>query len=195
MDWQWLALVVGGYLLGAVPFGLVVSRLAGAPDPRTAGSHNIGATNVARLAGKPAGIACLLLDVAKGALPTWLALVTHPAEPWQAALVGLAAFLGHLYPLYLGFKGGKGVATALGVWLALSPSALVGILLVFGLVAWRTRYVSLASMSACTSAPLWLLLAKAPPAQVALAAVMAALVIYRHRENIARLRAGRESRL
>ena len=194
MDWQWLALMVGGYLLGAVPFGLVVSRLAGGPDPRTAGSRNIGATNVARLAGKPAGIACLLLDVAKGALPTWLALA-RLAEPWQAALVGLAAFLGHLYPLYLRFKGGKGVATALGVWLALSPSALGGILLVFGLVAWRTRYVSLASMSACTSAPLWLLLAKAPPAQVALAALMAALVIYRHRENIARLRAGQENRL
>ena len=182
--------MAGAYLLGSIPFGLVLCKILGKTDPRHAGSGNIGATNVARLAGKPVGIATLLLDVAKGAVPVFLAAIWLPE--WQCALAGLAAFAGHCYPLYLGFKGGKGVATAMGVYLALSWPSLIGILVVFIVTVWRSGYVSLGSIMACCSAPLWLLAwGKSWPA-VVMALVMAVLVIWKHRENIARLRAGKE---
>lgn len=189
----WLGLILGAYLLGSVPFGLVLCRLFGRPDPRLGGSGNIGATNVARLAGKTLGVATLLLDVAKGAVPVYLAAVWLP--DWQYASVGLAAFLGHCYPIYLGFKGGKGVATAMGIYLALSWPSLLGALALFVAAAWRTGHVSLGSLLACGSAPLWFLAWGEPWPEVSLAALMAALVVWKHRENIARLRAGTESRL
>jgi glycerol-3-phosphate acyltransferase PlsY len=185
-----LALVAAGYLLGSVPFALLVSRAFGGPDPRSAGSGNLGATNVARLAGKPAGVATLLLDAAKGSAPVYAGLAW--ASPPEAALAGMAAFLGHCYPLYLGFRGGKGVATAMGVYLALAPLALAGAVAVFALAVWRTGHVSVGSIGACLSAPVWMLLAGRPGALPAVAVLMAALVVWRHRENITRLRAGKE---
>jgi glycerol-3-phosphate acyltransferase PlsY len=185
-----LALVALGYLVGSVPFALAVSRAFGGPDPRTGGSGNLGATNVARLAGKPAGVITLLLDAAKGAAPVYAGLAW--ASPAEAALAGAAAFVGHCYPLYLGFRGGKGVATALGVFLALAPLALAGVLAVFGLAVWRSGHISVGSMGACASAPLWMLVAGRPASLAVVAALMALLVLWRHRENIARLRAGSE---
>ena len=189
----WIGLAMGAYLLGSIPFGLVLCKLLGKPDPRTAGSGNIGATNVARLAGKLVGVATLLLDVAKGAVPVFLAAAWLP--DWQCAMVGLAAFTGHCYPLYLGFKGGKGVATAMGVYLALSWPSLLGVLAVFIATAWRSGHVSLGSMLACCSAPIWLLAWGQPWPVVLVAVVMAAIVVWKHRENIARLRSGTEQGL
>jgi len=185
-----LGFFLGAYLLGAVPFGLLLAKAFGGPDPRTAGSGNIGANNVARLVGKSAGLITLLLDVGKGAAPTALALFWLPA--WQAAVVGICSFAGHIWPVFLGFKGGKGVATAMGVTLAFSPSALAGVLAVFFLTAWRTGYVSVGSMAACGSAPFWLLVAGEPWPMTTAGLLMALVVVWRHRENIARLRAGQE---
>ena len=190
MDHKLWILILGAYLLGAVPFGLLVARAFGGPDPRFAGSKNIGANNVARLVGKPAGLITLFLDVGKGAAPTALALDLLPV--WQAAMVGLCAFTGHIWPIFLRFKGGKGVATAIGVILAFSPSALAGVLTVFFLTAWWSGYVSVGSMAACGSAPLWLLIAGQPWPVLAVALIMALVIVWRHRENIARLRAGQE---
>lgn len=186
----WIGLTLGAYLLGSIPFGLVLCKLLGKVDPRDAGSGNIGATNVARLAGKPVGIATLLLDVAKGAVPVFLAAAWLP--DWQIALVGLAAFVGHCYPIYLGFKGGKGVATAMGVYLAFSWPVLIGVLAIFIAAAWRSGYVSLGSIIACCSAPLWLLAWGESWPVVLIALAMAGIVVWKHRENIARLRAGSE---
>jgi glycerol-3-phosphate acyltransferase PlsY len=186
-----LTLVLAAYLLGSVPFGLVVARLLGGPDPRAGGSGNIGATNVTRLAGKTAGGLTLVLDAAKGWAPTALALAWW-GPGWAAAAVGLAAFLGHLLPIYLRFKGGKGVATALGVMLAVSPWAFLGMLAVLAGVAWLSGYVSLGSLAGCASAPLWLLALREPAPLAAMAGVMALLVLWAHRENIARLRQGQE---
>lgn len=186
-----MTLVLAAYLLGSVPFGLVVTRLLGGPDPRVGGSGNIGATNVTRLAGKTAGALTLLLDAAKGWAPTALALAWW-GPGWAAAAVGLAAFLGHLLPLYLRFKGGKGVATALGVILALSPWACLGMLAVLAGLAWLSGYVSLGSLAGCLSAPVWLLVLREPAPLAAMAGVMALLVLWAHRENIARLRQGQE---
>ncbi|MBR6976634.1 MAG: glycerol-3-phosphate 1-O-acyltransferase PlsY [Ottowia sp.] len=198
--WQFVA-IVGGYLLGSVSFAVLVSRVFGLNDPRSYGSGNPGATNVLRSGSKAAAIAVLVLDVLKGLLP--VALVLHIGSDYgltgagAAALTGLAAFVGHLYPVFFGFKGGKGVATALGVVLALSPWLALAVLVVFGVVLAATRYVSLASMSAAAAAPLIMLL-PGPWGHSVLAVVaflvMAALLIWRHRANIERLRAGTEAK-
>ncbi|MBQ6657414.1 MAG: glycerol-3-phosphate 1-O-acyltransferase PlsY [Ottowia sp.] len=198
--WQFVA-IVGGYLLGSVSFAVLVSRVFGLNDPRSYGSGNPGATNVLRSGSKAAAIAVLVLDVLKGLLP--VALVLHIGPDYgltgagAAALTGLAAFVGHLYPVFFGFKGGKGVATALGVVLALSPWLALVVLVVFGVVLAATRYVSLASMSAAAAAPLIMLL-PGPWGHSVLAVVaflvMAALLIWRHRANIERLRAGTEAK-
>lgn len=176
-------------MLGSTPWGLLVCRVMGRNDPRRTGSGNIGATNVARLAGLPAGIITLILDLAKGALPVWLA---SGLPAWQTALVGLAAFGGHIWPVYLGFKGGKGVATSLGVLLAFSPPALLCSLAAFLAGYLPKKYVSLGSMCTAASAPLWLQLWGAPLAMVLCALLMAGLIIWRHQENIARIRQGKE---
>ena len=198
--WQFVA-IVGGYLLGSVSFAVLVSRVFGLNDPRSYGSGNPGATNVLRSGSKAAAIAVLVLDVLKGLLP--VALVLHIGPDYgltgagAAALTGLAAFVGHLYPVFFGFKGGKGVATGLGVVLALSPWLGLAALVVFGIVLAATRYVSLASMAAAAAAPLIMLL-PGPWGHSVLAVVaflvMAALLIWRHRANIERLRAGTEAK-
>lgn len=185
-----LGLFVGAYLVGSVPFGLAVARLCGGVDPRHGGSGNIGATNVSRLAGKSAGAATLLLDAAKGWLPAYLAWSW--LEPWQAAAVGLAAFLGHIFPIYLKFKGGKGVATALGVLLAATPLGFLIILAVLGGTAWWSGHMSVGSLAGIGSAPLVMLFLGEPRPLVFSTLAIALLVIWRHKDNISRLRSGRE---
>jgi glycerol-3-phosphate acyltransferase PlsY len=188
-----LALIVLAYLCGSIPTGVLVSRRRGV-DPRDIGSGNIGATNVARAAGRTAGVVTLAGDAAKGLIPVLVASrlgVTQPA----LTLVGLAAFLGHLYSCFLGFEGGKGVATALGVFLGLAPLGTAVLIAIFLLVLGVTRYVSLASMVATgISAPLLLVLGYPRPTVVA-ALVVGVLVTLRHRDNIRRLRFRTEPRI
>ena len=199
--WQFVA-IVGGYLLGSVNFAVLASRVFGLEDPREYGSGNPGATNVLRSGAKHVALIVLVLDVLKGWLPVALVGDLGPglglgAGSGAAALTGLATFIGHLFPVFFGFKGGKGVATGLGVVLALSPWLGLAALVVFGIVLAATRYVSLASMAAAAAAPLIMLL-PGPWGHSVLAVVaflvMAALLIWRHRANIERLRAGTEAK-
>jgi glycerol-3-phosphate acyltransferase PlsY len=188
-----LTLSALAYILGSVPFGLVVTRLFGGPDPRSVGSGNIGATNVSRTAGKIAGLVTLLADVGKGALPTLLA-VNLIAGPALVSMVGLSAFLGHLFPVFLRFRGGKGVATACGVFLIISPPALFLGACVFLVMALSTRYVSVGSISAALSLPLFLAILSGESGYVTLGIAVAILVVLKHTENIKRLRKGMENR-
>lgn len=180
------------YVLGSVPFGLVTARLFGGPDPRTVGSGNIGATNVMRTSGKPAGILTLLTDVGKGALPTLLALYLIKDPAW-VSVVGLSAFLGHLFPVFLKFRGGKGVATACGVFSVISPLTVFLAASVFLIALVSTKYVSVSSISAAVSIPLFLALISGGGDYAALGTAVALLVVLKHRDNIRRLREGTES--
>ncbi|MBW1659932.1 MAG: glycerol-3-phosphate 1-O-acyltransferase PlsY [Deltaproteobacteria bacterium] len=189
-----MGLAVFGYLLGSVPCGLVLARLTGAPDPRKVGSGNIGATNVLRSGGKALGITTLLLDILKGLIPTLIASRVLD-NPIAICLVGFLAFLGHLFPLYLKFKGGKGVATAIGVMMILMPKALGLSLLCFLVAAFLTRMVSVGSITAAALLPFWGWIFGYSRSYLVLACVMAALIIYRHKANIKRILNGTESRL
>ena len=202
MLWPLLA-ALAGYLIGSLSFAVIVSRLMGLSDPRTYGSKNPGATNVLRSGSKPAAIVTLLLDALKGWLPVmlvkWFGAAYGLGEGTQA-LVGLAAFLGHLYPVYFGFKGGKGVATAVGVLLAFEPLLAAAALLTFAILVFFFRYVSLASMAAALFAPAYYLLGdgvgwNGSGAKTLAMAAMGIFLIYRHRDNINRLAAGTESKL
>jgi acyl phosphate:glycerol-3-phosphate acyltransferase len=190
---------VVAYLLGTIPFGLLLGKVFGGADVRKAGSGNIGATNVARVAGPVAGIFTLALDAAKGAAAVWLAgRFANDSATWMT-IAGLAALLGHCFPIWLGFRGGKGVATAAGVFLALCPLALLGSLTLFILVVVFWRYVSLGSIAAAAAIPIlvYFLWAPhhAPPLTVTFGALAAALlVVYKHDANIQRLVEGREPR-
>ena len=188
-----IAWVVGSYLLGSVPVGLLLAKVRGA-DPRKVGSGNIGATNVMRAAGKAAGVITLLCDILKGFIPVWLAIETGQPERVVAA-AGLAVFAGHLFPLYLKFRGGKGVATALGVFLALGPLAVLVALGVFLALFLAAGYVSLGSICAAAVMPFVLAAFGAPSSYIAVCAVMAVMIIVKHRENIKRLLAGKEHRV
>lgn len=185
--------IIGAYLLGSIAFGIVASKLFGLPDPRTVGSGNPGATNVLRSGKKTAAILTLLGDALKGFLPVWLAIQSNMLM-WVVASVGIAVFLGHLYPIYYKFKGGKGVATALGVMLALSPllglSALVTWIVVFTV----SRYSSLGAIVAAGMAPLyaWLLLMPYKNYVIAVT-IMSILLIWRHKKNIHNLLDGTEA--
>ena len=190
--------IIGGYLLGSIPFGLVLTKLAGYGDIRDIGSGNIGATNVLRTGNKPAALATLLLDSGKGAIAVLLARVLAGED--AALIAGAAAFLGHLYPVWLGFKGGKGVATAAGVLLALNPWLGAATLLTWLIIAVFFRYSSLASLVAAAFAPFFYFLGAGlvwySDARVGVAmAVMAGLLAWRHKANIQRLMQGKESRL
>lgn len=185
--------IVLAYLLGSLPVGLLLSRLKG-QDPRKVGSGNIGATNVMRASGKALGILTLVGDVLKGFLPTWLAARAGEAGPLVAA-VAFAAFVGHLFPVYLAFRGGKGVATALGVFIALSPLAVLMDIAVFAVVLYAWRYVSLGSLVAAALMPVLLLLLRLPSPYVVLSLVMAILIFVKHSRNIRRLVAGTENRM
>ncbi len=188
-----VAALLFSYLLGSIPVGVLLARLRGL-DPRTTGSGNIGATNVMRSAGKTLGIATLLGDILKGAVPTLVA--SHYSLPYGAvAVIGLAAFLGHLFPIYLRFKGGKGVATAVGIFLALSPLAVAADLVIFAFILYRWKYVSLGSLACAALMPVLMRLFGAPREYMILAFLMALLIFWKHRENIVRLRAGTENKI
>jgi glycerol-3-phosphate acyltransferase PlsY len=184
--------IVGAYLIGSIAFGILVSKLYGLPDPRTVGSGNIGATNVARSGKKMAAILTLLGDVFKGWFPVWIALQSGMLM-WVVSGVGLAVFFGHLYPIYHRFKGGKGVATALGVMLAISPVLGAAALLTWVLVFAISRYSSLGAIVAALLAPIyaWYLLPYRD--YVITVFVMSVFLIWRHRGNIQKLIAGTES--
>lgn len=198
-----VAVLVASYLVGSLSFAVIVSRLMGLNDPRSYGSKNPGATNVLRSGSKKAAILTLLLDAFKGWLPVALVLAYGPdygAGAGLAALAGLAAFLGHLYPVFFGFAGGKGVATAVGVVVGVNGSLALAVVLSFAIVLFFSRYVSLASMVAAVFAPVFYLFGdgvvwQASLAEVMSLAVMALLLVWRHRENIHRLMAGTESQL
>jgi acyl phosphate:glycerol-3-phosphate acyltransferase len=180
------------YLLGSIPFGLVLTRLAGYGDIRAIGSGNIGATNVLRTGSKGLAVLTLLLDLAKGAVAV---LIARRFGPDMAALAAVFVFLGHLYPVWLGFKGGKGVATAGGIVLAYSWPVGLAALATWLAVAVATRYSSLAALTACALAPLyaWLITHDQRTTEVILA--LAVIVILRHHANIRRLLKGEESRI
>lgn len=182
------------YLLGSVSFAVVVSRFSGLADPRSYGSGNPGATNVLRSGNKKAALLTLLGDALKGAVAIWLARWAG-FEGLAVAQIGLAAFVGHLYPVFLKFKGGKGVATAAGVLLALSPLMGVLVMLTWLLVAMVSKYSSLAAILAAMSAPLWGLLINQPKPEVLMMALMSAALVARHQANIHRLLAGEESKI
>jgi len=192
-----LSIPFAAYLLGSIPFGLLLSRLFGGGDVRTSGSGNIGATNVARVAGPLAGILTLLLDAGKGAAAVWLAArFSNESVTWMMIAV-LAVLLGHCFPIWLRFRGGKGVATAAGAFLVLCPPALLGSLILFLLVAFFWRYISLASISAAASMPLLIYLLwaphHAPPLIVTFGALAATgIIVYKHDANIQRLVEGEE---
>ncbi len=191
------------YLIGSLSFAVVVSRALGLSDPRTYGSKNPGATNVLRSGNKVAAVLTLLLDALKGWLP--VVAVKVWGEAWglgdgTVALVGLAAFLGHLWPVFFRFEGGKGVATAAGVIVGFNPWLGLASLLTWVIVAYAFRYSSLASLVAAIFAPTFFLFGNqvawsAPGTQVLALSVMALLLIWRHAENINRLLAGKESKL
>lgn len=191
---QTTLIVVFSYLVGAISTAVLVSRLMALPDPRTGGSGNPGATNVLRLGGKKAGALTLLGDVLKGVLPV---LIAKQVSDSDAVVVGaaVAAFLGHLYPVFLSFKGGKGAATALGVVAALSWPVGLAISATWLLVATVSRYSSLASILAALTAPLYATWIGQSIAVVLGMIVMSALLIMRHQANIARLVAGNESKI
>ena len=163
-------------------------------DVRRAGSGNIGAANVARTAGLPLGLVALLIDSAKGALPVLVARAATATPALQTG-VGFAAFAGHVFPVTLRFAGGKGVATALGVLLALHPLGAGITAAIFALVLWRSGYVSLASMLAALAAPAVIGCLGGPVGTIAIATAMAAVIVVRHRDNLDRLRAGTEPQL
>ncbi len=187
-----LAAFVGGYLLGAVPFGLLLARLAGLGDIRSIGSGSIGATNVLRTGRKGLAAATLLLDAGKGAGAVLLAGLWGP-EPQLTAALG--AVLGHIFPLWLRFRGGKGVATVLGVLLALAWQAGLAACATWLLVAGLLRYSSLATLLSLAAAPLYIWLFTRDLQLVELIAVLAAVVWIRHRVNIARLLKGEEPKI
>jgi acyl phosphate:glycerol-3-phosphate acyltransferase len=188
------------YLLGSIPFGLLIVKAFGGPDIRAIGSGNIGAANVARNAGKFAGILTLLLDVGKGYAAVWLAgYFTHGNIRWMM-IAAVCAVIGHIFPIWLGFKGGKGVATGLGVFLPICWQAVAAGVFLWLAVVIFWRYSSLSSISAAVALPLFVYLlyapGHAPPEYVTLGTVViSVLVLIKHRPNIARLIAGEEPRL
>ncbi len=193
MGWMlvfWLPLA---FLCGSIPFGYLFARARGI-DVRRMGSGNIGATNVARTAGRALGIWTLVADLAKGLLPTLAARLSFPYGEW-AAWVALAAVLGHVFSPWLRFQGGKGVATAAGGMAVVTPSATAGAVVVFLLVVLRSRYVSLASLCAALALPLLCILLRTSVHAFLAAVILAALIVYRHRDNLQRLLSGTEPKL
>jgi len=187
-----IPLIFAAYIIGSVPTGYLLGKLRGV-DVRTVGSGNVGATNVARAVGKSQGVITLIADAAKGYLPVFMALQLGQ-DSLTVALTAIAAFLGHLYPLFLNFRGGKGVATGFGALLALAPVATLVMVVVFVLAVVATRIVSLGSLATAVAAPLSLWLFQQPPVIVAMGCFLGAMVIMRHRANIRRLFAGTEPR-
>lgn len=196
-----LLFVSVAYLIGSIPFAIIVSRVMGLADPRSFGSGNPGATNVLRTGNKKAALLTLIGDAAKGAFAVWLTRMVGPqwidnaTLPLVGALAGLAAFVGHVFPLFLGFRGGKGVATAAGVLLALNAWLGLGALLAWLVVALLTRYSSLASVCAAVFAPLAAVWVIGFRAEILAIAAMSVILVWRHAGNIQRLVAGTEGRI
>lgn len=181
------------YLFGSIPFSFVVARACGVRDVRDVGSGNVGATNVLRVAGKGAGALAFLLDASKGAAAALVAQWLQPdtaLAPWAAVV----AVLGHLYPVFLGFRGGKGVATGAGAFLPLAPWPTLAALVLFGVMLGLFRYVSLASMTASVALAAALFALPVPRSVAWAAASVATLIVWRHRENVVRLLKGNERR-
>jgi glycerol-3-phosphate acyltransferase PlsY len=188
------ALPLVGYLIGSVSFAILVARAAGLGDPRRAGSGNPGATNILRLGSRKAAVLTLLGDLAKGTVAVLLAR-WFTADPVVLSLTALAVFLGHLFPVWFGFRGGKGVATALGAYLGLEPLLALAMVAIWLVMALAFRYSSLAALTATALSPLLVLWLLKAPAYLVLSLVMAALLFWRHRSNIANLVAGTEKRI
>jgi glycerol-3-phosphate acyltransferase PlsY len=184
-------LLVSAYLVGSIPFGLVVAKLMGGPDPRTAGSGNIGAANVYRLLGRNAGAFTLFGDILKGAVPVFLARFgLSGLAGWHeaaVAAVGLAAVIGHIWPVYLGFRGGKAVATSFGVVLVLSPLTAAVLAGLYVLILQRWRISAVASLATAWALPPLMGLLSSAKIYLALSAVLSALILWRHQDNIIRL--------
>lgn len=189
-----------GYLLGSIPFGFLIARIAGIRDIRRSGSGNIGATNISRTVGIAPGLATLLLDGGKGAIAVWIAgRLGHGAPPFLA-WAGLAAILGHMFPVWLRFRGGRGVATAIGVFLMIGPLAVLADLVLWLAVMLMWRYASLSSILWAALLPLamyWLYSPGLhPPPSISVCTILAAvMIIWRHRENLRRLIDGTENRM
>ncbi len=191
-------LILGSYLVGSIPFGYLIGRGLRDRDIRASGSGNVGATNVLRVMGWKPAVSVLLLDLAKGVVPILLGKQLAVPSAWLGAMA-LAAVVGHIFPIFLGFRGGKGVATGIGAFATLAPLAALGALVIFGVVVAWTRYVSLGSVTATASFPLLMLLFEGAagqealdPALVGFAAASSALVIFQHRSNLQRIRAREE---
>ena len=185
-----LFMLVFAYVLGSIPTGFLLGLLSGV-DVRQAGSGNVGATNVARVVGRRQGLLTLLADVAKGFVPSYLSVYLN-FDLAVTSGVAFAAFLGHLYPVFLKFQGGKGVATALGIFLSLAPMATLVVVFVFSFVAMVGRTVSLASLVAAVFAPVAFWFFSYPPLLVWLSLLIGLLIVFRHRTNIQRLISGAE---
>jgi acyl phosphate:glycerol-3-phosphate acyltransferase len=194
MTLLYLLLIIASYFIGAVPTGVILAKAFAGRDIRQEGSGNIGATNVTRVLGKKVGALTLVGDLLKGFLPVWAgAAITGSVN--VACLMGLAAFLGHLFPIYLGFKGGKGVATALGVFLFFSPVVILIEVVVFAASVAIWKYVSLGSMLAAGTMPVLLYLLSYPMPVVYLSIIFAILIIIKHSSNIQRLMNGTENKV
>ena len=191
---EYLIFAIAGYLLGSVSSAVLVSRAMQLPDPRSEGSGNPGATNVLRLGNKVGAGLTLAGDVLKGVLPVLVARWLSE-DPLTVALAGASAFVGHLFPLFFGFKGGKGVATALGVFAAVSLPVAGGLALTWGGAALVFRYSSLAALVSAVSAPIWSWWLLANPVYTGLATVLGLILILRHWGNIQRLLSGTESKI
>jgi glycerol-3-phosphate acyltransferase PlsY len=189
-----VASVVLAYLIGSVPFALLFARIWGARDLRVRGSGNLGAANVMRTSGVTPGLLVAILDISKGAAGVWLAERLSPSTSASAA-AGFAAVAGHIYPIWLRFRGGKGVATACGAFSILAPAALLPALMAFVAGVGITKYISLGSVAATALLPPLAYATGSSPAVVVAAAAAAALIVFRHRSNLARLRLGTERRL
>jgi len=183
----WAAACLAGYLLGSIPFGVLVARWRAGIDPRSGGSGNIGATNVARVAGKKLGVLTLLLDALKGSLAVLLALRLSPGDSWLHAVAGLCAFLGHVFPVWLRFKGGKGVAAALGVLVVLVPWAALAGFAAYALIFVTLRVSSIGSLLGGIAAVVAAFAGDRPRPYAAMAAILFALMLFTHRSNIARI--------
>ncbi len=186
--------VVAAYLLGAIPFGFLLVRLKSGKDVRKEGSGNIGATNVLRTTGRALGVLTLLLDIAKGYAAVWLAAwLTNDSAVWTS-LAAVIVMMGHAYPIFLGYKGGKAVASCVGAFLYLTPLPMLAVALVFVVTVAVTKYISAGSILAAATFPFGVWLILHPPIPVFLASLIAgAFIVWRHSANIARIRAGNEN--
>jgi glycerol-3-phosphate acyltransferase PlsY len=186
--------LLAAYLIGGIPFGYIIVRLKTGRDVRSLGSGNIGATNVLRTTGRAVAVITLLLDIAKGYCAVWLMAWASDDSPVWMSAAALAVMAGHAYPIFLKFKGGKGVATFIGAFLYLTPIALLAVLILFVVVVTSTRYISLGSIVAAGTFPIavWMIL-HPPAANVVAAFVAGAFIVIRHKGNIQRIRAGNEN--